>query len=79
MLLSEASILYLRLRHHPVHEVMGSGSLSPRASRVKVWVMSGSMDKARSLLGRFCDVWEGEGTLSADFPSRADRVPDWEV
>lgn len=51
--MSEASILYLRLRHHPVHEVMGSGSPSPRASRVMVWVMSDSMDKASHCWGGF--------------------------
>lgn len=51
----------------------------PRRPSVMVWVISGSLDKARSLLGRFCDVCEGEGALSADFPSRAERVPDWEV
>lgn len=38
-----------------------------------VWVISGSVDKARSLLRRFYDVWEGEGALSADFPNRANK------
>lgn len=52
---------------------MGSGSPSPRASRVVMWVISGSVDKARSLLRRFYGVWEGEGVLSADFPNRVNR------